>query len=452
MAVGHYKVGFGYGLVINTGFSFGSAATFYDVHRYGTGINKYTSVGESNYLQGIGVTYQLKKRWNLSAWYSFRQQDADINGLLINSLKIDGYHRLKKDLEKKNTVNNHLTGINLSYDGKYVEYGFTAVYNVFNKVLSPDYRPYNRYYPRGRDFFNAGVYYKFLRYPWIFSGETAVDKRGAVATLNTLSYSPSVHTTWVLINRYYDKRYQALYANSFGENSRVQNEAGIRIGLETDKIRKIKIFCYGDFFYFPYRKYQVDKEKTSGIAGGFQLSYSPKEAWSVWIKYSYKHKAKNYTASTGRYVLPEIRQRLHGQFVYKWNEGSLLKATAEYVRASRWRQSVSRGLTLGGTLKGGWENFPLQAVLSGAWFQTDDFSSRIYMYEPGLLYAFSMPAFYGKGTRAAFNLRYAFKERLVFQAKWGWTHYTDRDKIGTGTEEIQGNNRYDLQFQMKVKW
>ena len=452
LAIGHYKVSFGYGLVMNTGFSFGSASTFYDVHRYGTGINKYTSVGESNYLQGMGITYQLKKRWNLSAWYSFRRQDADADSLLINSLKTDGYHRLKKDLKKKNTITNHLAGINLSYDGKYVEYGFTAVYNVFNKVLSPDYRPYNRYYPRGRDFFNAGVYYKFFRYPWIFSGETAVDKRGAVATLNTLSYSPSVHTTWTLINRYYDKRYQALYANAFGENSRVQNEAGVRIGLETDKIRRIKIFCYGDFFYFPYRKYQVDREKTSGIAGCFQLSYSPKETWNMMIKYTYKNKAKNYTTSTGRYVLPEIRQRLHYQFSYKPDELNLLKAEADYVRSSRWKQSTSDGFALGGTLKGGWKKFPLQVILSGIWFHTEDFSSRIYMYEPGLLYAFSMPAFYGKGTRAAVNLRYAFKERLVFQAKWGWTHYTDRDKMGTGAEEIQGNNRYDLQFQAKVKW
>ena len=170
------------------------------------------------------------------------------------------------------------------------------------------------------------------------------------------------------------------------------------------------------------------------------------------IKYTYKNKAKNYTTSTGRYVLPEIRQRLHYQFSYKPDELNLLKAEADYVRSSRWKQSTSDGFALGGTLKGGWKKFPLQVILSGIWFHTEDFSSRIYMYEPGLLYAFSMPAFYGKGTRAAVNLRYAFKERLVFQAKWGWTHYTDRDKMGTGAEEIQGNNRYDLQFQAKVKW
>ena len=54
----------------------------------------------------------------------------------ITTLKTDGYHRLKKDMEKKNTVFNTLVGSNLTYDGKYFEGGFTAVYNVFNKVLN----------------------------------------------------------------------------------------------------------------------------------------------------------------------------------------------------------------------------------------------------------------------------------------------------------------------------
>ena len=74
------------------------------------------------------------------------------------------------------------------------------------------------------------------------------------------------------------------------------------------------------------------------------------------------------------------------------------------------------------------------------------------MYEPGLLYSFSNYSFFGKGFRCAINLQYNYKKRFSFQAKYGWTHYTDRNKIGSGTEEIQGNNKADLQFQMRFKW
>lgn len=233
-AIGNYRVSFGYGLVINTGgFNLGKSGSLGSMNRMGRGITKYTSTDESNYLQGIAATYNLKKRWTLSAFYSFRKRDARIEDMFIKSLKTDGYHRLKKDIEKKNTINNHLVGSNLIYNGKQFEFGLTGVYTVFNKVLNPDFRPYNLYYPRGKYFFNVGGSYKFFFHKFILSGETAFDKSGRVATLNMLSYSPAVHTSFLLINRYYDKRYQAIYADAFGENSKLQNETGIYIGLES---------------------------------------------------------------------------------------------------------------------------------------------------------------------------------------------------------------------------
>ena len=53
-------------------------------------------------MQGIAATYKLKKRWTLSAFYSFRKKDARVEDMFIRSLKTDGFHRLKKDMEKKN--------------------------------------------------------------------------------------------------------------------------------------------------------------------------------------------------------------------------------------------------------------------------------------------------------------------------------------------------------------
>lgn len=102
LAIGNYRVSFGYGLVINTGgFSFGKSGSLGTMNRFGRGIAKYTSTDENNYLQGIAATYKLKKRWTLSAFYSFRKKDARVEDMFIRSLKTDGFHRLKKDMEKK---------------------------------------------------------------------------------------------------------------------------------------------------------------------------------------------------------------------------------------------------------------------------------------------------------------------------------------------------------------
>ena len=45
-----------------------------------------------------------------------------------------------------------------------------------------------------------------------------------------------------------------------------------------------------------------------------------------------------------------------------------------------------------------------------------------------------------------------WKKRLTVQAKWGWTHYRDRNLISSGTEEIQGNDKDDLPLPVRLKW
>lgn len=454
LAFGHYRASFGYGLVMNTnGFYANSTGNFFSMNRAGKGLAKYTSTGEADYLQGVGGTYRLANRWEMTAFYSFRQLDARVENGWIRSLKTDGYHRLRKDLEKKNATNNHLIGSNISYNGKYMEFGLTTVYTSFNKVLNPDFRPYNLYYPRGRSFLNSGINYKFFLKRWIFSGETAIDKNARIATLNMLTFSPSVNTSFLLINRYYDKRYQSLHANAFGENSSIQNETGCYLGLETRFLSHFTLFSYTDLFFFPYRRYQVDALHTTGGAGMVQLGYSPSNSLSMLIKYSYKNKAKNYTDDEKeKWVLPFIRQRWRYQLSYAPNERIGMKAVADYTRTSYLRQSPSRGYLAGGSLKAGFLKVPLQFSLSGAWFKTDDYNARVYFYEPNVLYAFSMMTLYGKGMRWAMNAKLAIKDWLALQMKYGWTHYADRNKIGQGTEEIQGNNKSDLILQLRAKW
>ena len=453
LVLGNFKASFGYGLVMNMDFSMGKYYSVATMHRMGRGLNKYSSVSEGRRLRGAGLTYKLGKRWNLSWFYSFTNEDARVDSLFIKSFKTDGYHRTLLDLDKRNKSSNQLIGCNLDYNGKYVEFGLTGVYNKFNKVLNPDYKPYNAYYPRGRDFFNAGAYYKFFLNRFILFGETAVDKKGSIATFNSCSYSPNVNTTFLFINRYYSKKYQTIYANGFGENSKTQNELGFYLGLETNILRNLKLTCYADYYYFPWYRYRVDQQKTHGEEGVVQLSYSPINSLSMLIKYGIKDKAQNYTsAGETKYVLSYIRHRLHYQLHYTLNEQTQFKTNIEGIKAGYSGAESSLGFLIGETVKFGFPRFPLQTQISGAWFHTHDYASRVYMYEPGLLYSFAMSSFYGKGFRSSVNLKYEFKKWLLVQCKMGWTHYTDRDKIGSGTEEITGCNKVDIQVQARVKF
>ena len=87
-----------------------------------------------------------------------------------------------------------------------------------------------------------------------------------------------------------------------------------------------------------------------------------------------------------------------------------------------------------------------------AWFCTDDYSSRISMYEKGLLYSFSFPSFYGKGMRYALVVRYEWGKHCVLQAKYGLTQYFDRETIGTALEQINKSVKSDLYLQLRFKF
>lgn len=453
LALGNYRLSYGYGLVMNAGFSLGKSTMVSSMQSRASGIRKHSSTDEYNYFQGIAASYRLSNRWSLDAFYSYRQMDGTVDGRFITSLKKDGYHRVKTDFEKKNTVSNQLAGSHLYYNGKYYELGLTAVYNVFNRVLKSSPRTYNRFYPQGRDFFNAGLTYKFFWKRFILSGETALDKRGRIATLNVLTYLPNSETRILLLNRFYDMAYQSLYAKAMGEGSMVQNESGVYAGLETRLLKSFTLNAYADFFYFPWKKYQLSQAETTGFDGMVQLGYEPTETVDMFLRYRYKQKKKDYNPEEGdKVVLPYTQQKWRYQLSYQPSEEWLLKTTADYVWCGYSGLKASQGVLVAQSAGFRPSSFPLRIDATVAWFHTDDYASRISLYEKSLLYAFSVPSFYGRGMRFALQVHYTLGERLTFEAKYACTHYRDRDVIGTALEQIEGNTKNDLYFQLRWKF
>ena len=453
LALGNYRLNYGYGLVMNTDFSMGKTTMISTLGNKATGIKKHSSTDEYNYFQGIAGSISITNRLSADAFYSYRTMDGIVDNQFITSIKEDGYHRVVKDFEKKNTFSNQLIGSNLHYNGKSFELGLTSVYNVFNKMLNPTDRTYNQFYPRGKDFFNIGMNYKVFWKQFTLLGETAIDKNGKLATMNMLRYSPKGDFQLILMNRFYDVAYQGIYAKSMGEGSSVQNESGFYIGLETNLLRHFKLMTYGDFFYFPWKKYQLSKNGTHGFDGVIQLSYSPSYELDMFIKYRYKNKHKDITPEGGKKTtLPYIQQKGRYQLNYSPINELMLKTTVDIVYNAFQLEKASKGILVGESIGYKFKKLPIQLDGSVAWFHTDDYASRISMYEKSLLYTFHVPSFYGKGERYALNVRYTWKDMLVLQAKYAYTHYRDRETIGSGLEQINGNRKNDLYFQIRLKF
>ena len=97
-------------------------------------------------------------------------------------------------------------------------------------------------------------------------------------------------------------------------------------------------------------------------------------------------------------------------------------------------------------------NIPLTFNARIAVFETESYDTRIYAYEPDILYGFSVPAYYGRGSRLLLVLKYSASRNLAFWFRIANTYYADKADLGTGLDAIKGNNRTDIKLQVRYKF
>jgi len=85
-------------------------------------------------------------------------------------------------------------------------------------------------------------------------------------------------------------------------------------------------------------------------------------------------------------------------------------------------------------------------------FRTDGFNPRIYAYENDMLYSFSIPAYFNKGSRMYLNVEYSLSRSIDLWFRYAQFFYTDLDQTGSGLTEVQGPLRSDFRVQMRIKF
>lgn len=450
VAVGDYKVSFGQGLVVSNDFSPSRSAQVAQAERRTNGFRRHYSTNEFDFFRGAASTVHIRNV-DFSLFYSYRKLDAGVENNTVSSFKTDGLHRLVRDREKMRTVPMQTYGGNIRYATPNVCVGITALsYSFGSLTVEPDPKPYNLFYFRGNRNMNASVDY-LLKTRWIkFYGETALSANGAWATLDALQLTPASYFTLLVLYRYYDRRYQAFFGNAFSQNSVVQNEQGIYLGMQWTPFARWKLSAYVDRFRFPWLKYGVDAP-SAGQEYMIQTDYNPNRSLSFYIRYKYKQRDQNISDENSLHIQSSVQQRLRFQFLFSLFPSILLKTSADGILYAG-KNKNSKGWMLSQSI--GWKpvRIPFQADLYAAFFQTDDYDTRLSSYEKNILYAYTMSSFYGKGFRGTLSFRWNLLKSLSLSVKYASTYYLDRDVIGTEQEEIDGSLKMDLYTVLRWKF
>ena len=450
LAVGNYRLSFGQGLVISTDYLMGKTIYASSFNNRSGGIKKHSSSDEYNYFRGVAATVALSKDWDLSGFYSHRLLDGVITDGAITSIYKTGLHRSQKEANKKNLFTMQLTGGNVSYQHNRIRLGITGIYYLFNQPYEPELTGYSKYNLHGNNFYNLGIDYAYRWHRFSFQGETAIGKQGW-ASLNRLQYSPVQNTQIMLIHRFYSYNYWAMFAHSFGEGSTTQNEQGYYIGMETSPFAYWKFFASFDLFSFPWKKYRVNKP-SRGTDGLLQATFTPRSYLSMYLKYRYKRKERDWTGSKGTLTLPIFHHQLRYRLNYSLNDVFSSRTTLDYNHFHSQDRAANIGYQVTQMISSQLPWTRLFADVQGSYFCTDDYDSRVYVSEKGLLYTFYTPSFQGRGFRCAVRLRYELNKHWLFITKFGETIYLNRNEIGSGNDLIYGNKKADIQMQLRIKF
>lgn len=455
LALGDFTVNMGQGLMQWQALAFNKGADVLNIKRQAPVLLPYTSAGEYNFHRGAGITVS-KKNWEATAFISFTPLHAnmgmDTTGeqKIFTSFLTSGYHRTETELSDRYTIDQLSAGSVFRYSNQGLSLSANAIRYQFSSPLQKRVEPYNLFAVSGRNWSNYSVDYSYSFRNFHLFGELAVDQNFNTGVINGLQLSVDPKVDVAVLNRIISKKFNALYGNAFTEGVFPVNEEGIYLGLVVRPFYGFTISAYADQYEFPWLRYRTDAS-ANGSDYLLQVEFTPNKKTLVYGRYRSEAKAKNAT-DDGRalhqlIIQPKQNLRLHlqSQITDRW----LIKARTELVEYDRGGKDQQAGYVVfaEAAYKGG---FDFTANLRLQYFETDGYESRIYAYESDVLYGYSIPAFYDKGFRMYTNLRYDFDKKWSAWLRFSQTIYRNKNSIGTGLEEIQGNKKSEIKLQLRL--
>jgi hypothetical protein len=465
LALGDYQLQFGQGLLLSSGLAVGKGAeTITTLRRSSVGVRPYPALLENTFFRGAAATYQLARRWEATVFASNKSIDANLKQRTDSltqydefgsSLQYTGFHRTASELADRHVLQESVAGGNLGYlshDGN-LALGFTAVGTHYGTPLLKRAEPYNLYEFSGQNNLALGAHYSYVWRNLLLFGEAARTAGGGLGTINGLLASLGPRVDAAVLMRHYDVDFHTIYGNALSESSRNINESGLYMGLKLRPVARWEVSTYFDQFWFPWLRYRVGAP-SRGDDALLRIAFTPNKTSLLYAQYRVRLKPRDLNSSLGRPVPLPGQQLRHSLLMYYDTQPTPKLGLRTRLQGSRlrdddnlpWRSgyALSQDATVQVARR-------VQLAARYAVFDADDYDTRQYVFEQDVLYAVSIPALYGQGTRAYVIAQVTVSKHLTIWLRYADTHYRHQATVGTGLEQIQGNARSEIKMQVRYK-
>lgn len=438
--IGDYSARFGLGTNINSGIRTGLLLTSGNYIPGRNEIKPYTSSDENRFFRGIAVEL-ASGRTGLTVFYSSRKIDASLDLTedsteCISSFYRTGIHNTARLMSNKQTAAEESYGVNLFGSFNNLRAGIVWSENRLSVPVIPEKTdPENHYDFEGKRNGTGTIYFNWLINKFLFFGEISGSNfLKEPALVQGCQIKATDRLSVNILYRDYSPGFTSFHGNGPGRNSLTSNEKGIMSNITFEAARHLFINAGCDICYYPWLRYRCSAPSLS-VSKEIKLQYLPSDNFETTFMYTSRNYTWDSPRLTGIAGTLDQKDRTFKMTVRYSGSAGITLTTHIYYKISE--PTGSRGVLMSQDFIYRSSLKPLTFWYRHCIYNTDDWNSRLYVYENDLLYSYSIPAFYGKGSRSYLMINWEAGRSADLRIKYGFTTFPSEDAISRDKSEIR---------------
>lgn len=403
LIIGDFSLSLGQGLIVRNSFLRGPYAASVVAESGSFKLRPSLTASGYDHFRGIASTIGTSQ-WELLLAYSNQKIDALLSekGDSIGSLVYDQPHRYLGQIERRHVATERSLIGRLGFCSTTCQIGLNAIYVYWGGKTLSGYIP--RYSGNPYAFQISSTYnissdfcYRHPTGKLAVAGEVALSPNRQWATLCSIILRSPSQGNFYFVARALSPYYQARRANSFYQRGAAGNEWGFFFRYFLSG-RSFLLDSYADYsatFIAPFRAH----EPLKGLSAMLRLNYSLGDHLGLLSAVSWKKRLEN--ESNLRLLLG-----------VSWTPSDNLK-----IKLSSQYKLISDELRAKGFFTAlAFQYTPLTFVklhTTLAYYSTDSFKSRQYIYLPRVRYSSGSSMFYGRGWLIAAKLQATWKRWTI---------------------------------------
>jgi hypothetical protein len=435
--IGDYSARFGQGTNINSGIRNYISLNSPGYMSARAEIRPYSSSDENIFFRGAGAEFSVKN-FTLMTFWSVNRIDAttvtDTDGTeSVTSLYTAGIHNTTSSLKKKDVLTDQVFGADLSFNLKNFRSGISWSDEKFSIPFEPEADNPEKLYSFSGDHNSiTSLYYNALAGKLLLFGEMSVNNALKYAVVQGFTLRPADRLSINILFRDYERGYISFHGKGPGRSGYPHKAVTGNFTFEAAKHLFLSAGC--EIIDYPWLRYNISSPSYAKRME-FRAKYSPSDK-------IYAEGAYTCSVSTTDAEEPGSIPALEEKITRNFNTSLRISVSEKLSVATRIYYKISENTGNTGTMllediKYTPDAIPVTLWLRFSIFSTEDWDTRIYVYENDLLYSYSVPAVYGRGSKDYIMLGWKIREKAELRFRYSIQSVRNEFAVQENREEFR---------------